>query len=123
MRAKDAVLKLLETLPVARDDLKAIVLSIRADAPAYAKSFALRLHQRVTQLETSPDSGRLVPEDPTGTHRELIFGNYRIIYRHAGMTVTIVTVIPALGSSGCSSCRAASWHWVDTRVLAPTRHQ
>jgi toxin ParE1/3/4 len=78
---------------VARDDLKAIVSYIRADAPAYAKSFALRLSQRVTQLEAFPESGRLVPEDPTGTYRELIFGNYRVIYRYAEMTVTIVTVI------------------------------
>jgi toxin ParE1/3/4 len=78
---------------VARDDLKGIVSHIRADAPAYARSFALRLNQRLTQLETFPESGRLVPEDPIQTHRELIFGDYRVIYRHAEGTVTIITVI------------------------------
>ena len=78
---------------IARDDLRRIVSYIRADAPAYARTFALRLNQRVTQLETFPESGRWVPEDPTETYRELIFGNYRIIYRHAAGTVTIVTVI------------------------------
>ncbi|MBI4198904.1 MAG: type II toxin-antitoxin system RelE/ParE family toxin [Chloroflexi bacterium] len=78
---------------VARDDLKAIVSYIRTDSPAYAKSFALRLRSRVIQLEGFPDSGRLVPEDPTHTYRELIFGNYRIVYRHDGGTVTVLTII------------------------------
>jgi plasmid stabilization system protein ParE len=79
---------------VARDDLRAIVSYIRADAPAYARAFAFRLNQRVTQLETFPESGRLVPEDLSATHRELIFGNYRV-YRHSQDTVTIVTVTHA----------------------------
>jgi addiction module RelE/StbE family toxin len=78
---------------VARDDLKAIVSYIRADSPAYAGSFALRLRQRLNQLETFPESGRLVPEDPTGTYRELIFGDYRVIYHHEEARVTIVAII------------------------------
>lgn len=78
---------------VARDDLKAIVSYIRGDSPAYAKSFALRLRHRVTQLETFPDSGRQVPEDSTHTYRELIFGDYRIVYRHDESAVIIVTII------------------------------
>jgi toxin ParE1/3/4 len=77
----------------ARDDLKGIISYIRTDAPAYAKSFALQLNQRVTQLETFPESGRFVPEAPTQTYRELIFGDYRVVYRHSEGTVTIVTVI------------------------------
>ncbi len=78
---------------VARDDLKGIISYIRADAPVYARSFALRLNQRVRQLEAFPESGRFVPEDSTRTYRELIFGSYRVIYRHSDNTVTIVTVI------------------------------
>jgi addiction module RelE/StbE family toxin len=74
-------------------DLKEIASRIRADSPAYAKSFALRLRQRTAQIETFPDSGRLVPEDPTQTYRELIVGNYRVVYRHDADTVTIVTVV------------------------------
>ena len=77
----------------ARDDLKEIVSYIRVESPAYAKSFALRLHQRITQLEKFPNSGRLVPEDWNQTYKELIFGNYRVIYRHDAGTVTIVTII------------------------------
>lgn len=77
----------------ARDDLKEIVSYIRAESPAYAKSFALRIHERITQLENFPDSGRRVPEDWTQAYKELVFGNYRIIYRHDADTVTIVTII------------------------------
>ena len=36
---------------------------------------------RVGQLETFPKSGRVVPEFNTETIRELIEGNYRIVYR------------------------------------------
>ena len=77
---------------VARDDLKGIISYIRADAPAYARAFALRLNQRLTQLEMFPESGRLVPEDPTETYRELIFGDSRVVYRHSVDRVTFVTV-------------------------------
>lgn len=76
---------------MARDDLQAIVSYIRADSPAYARSFGLRLRQRVTQLEAFPESGRLVPEDSTHTYRALIVGNYRVIYGCDEGTVTIVT--------------------------------
>lgn len=77
----------------ATDDLKEIVSHIHAESPAYAKSFALRLHERIIQLEGFPDSGRPVPEDWTQTYKELIFGNYRIIYRHDAGTVTMITII------------------------------
>jgi len=45
------------------------------------------------RIVSSPEFGRLVPEDLSQTYRELIFGNYRIVYRYSANTVTIVTVI------------------------------
>jgi len=36
--------------------------------------FGLRLNERVTQLETFPESGCFVLEDPTRTYSKLIFG-------------------------------------------------
>ncbi len=44
----------------------------------------LRLNQRVTHLETFPESGRFVPEDPTETCRELIFSRPRGLTPGAG---------------------------------------
>ena len=63
---------------VARDDLKALVSFINADSPGYAQTFGLHIQQRVEQLYHFPTSGRNVPEDKTGTYRELIMGNYRV---------------------------------------------
>lgn len=77
---------------VARTDLREIVAYIRADSPAYDRSFGIRLRQRIAQLEDFPESGRPVPEDQTSTYRELIVGNYRVIYRYDADMVTIVTV-------------------------------
>jgi plasmid stabilization system protein ParE len=44
-------------------------------------------------LHHFPESGRKVPEDKTGTYRELLVGNYRVVYRVDEDTVTIVTLI------------------------------
>ena len=78
---------------VARDDLKALVFFIKTDSPGYAQTFALHIQQRVEQLHDFPESGRKVPEDKRGTYRELIVGNYRVVYRVDEDTVTIVTLI------------------------------
>jgi plasmid stabilization system protein ParE len=78
---------------VARDDLKALVDYIKADSPGYARTFGWHIQQRVGQLQHFPESGRKVPEDPNGTYRELIVGNYRVVYRVDSDKVTIVTLI------------------------------
>ena len=78
---------------VARDDFKALVSFIKADSPGYAQTFGLHIQQRVEQLHRVPESGRKVPEDKSGTYRELIVGNYRVVYRADEDTVTIVTLI------------------------------
>jgi len=78
---------------VARDDLKALVSFIKTDSPGYAQTFGLHIQQRVEQLHHFPESGRKIPEDKHGTYRELIVGNYRVVYRVDEETVTIVTLI------------------------------
>jgi plasmid stabilization system protein ParE len=42
-----------------------------------------RLLARVEQLADHPQSGGWLPEDDTKTYRQLLQGNYRIIYRVA----------------------------------------
>ena len=78
---------------VARDDLKALASFIKADSPGYAQTFGLHIQRRVEQLRNFPESGRNVPEDRTGTYRELLVGNYRVVYRVDDDTVTIVTLV------------------------------
>ena len=46
-----------------------------------AEKWALNLIEKTDQLIEQPESGRIVPEYSEPNLRELIFGNYRVIYR------------------------------------------
>jgi addiction module RelE/StbE family toxin len=64
----------------AKFDLKHIYNYIKLDSKYYADIFKQKLFKRVEQLKTFPNSGRIVPEYNCELIRELIYGNYRIIY-------------------------------------------
>lgn len=66
---------------LAIEDLKSIHGYISRDSKAYADRFIEKITSRVDQLENFPNSGRIVPEFGKDNIRELIEGNYRIIYR------------------------------------------
>ncbi|MCW5910805.1 MAG: type II toxin-antitoxin system RelE/ParE family toxin [Cyclobacteriaceae bacterium] len=66
---------------LALEDLKAIHEYISKDSRFYADRFVSKLIDRVEQLENHPRSGRQVPEIGKEDVRELIEGNYRIIFR------------------------------------------
>lgn len=63
------------------EDLKAIHEYISKDSIYYADKQIDRIVERVEILEKFPQIGRMVPEFNIGLIRELIEGNYRIIYR------------------------------------------
>ena len=65
----------------AKDDLKAIAEYISRDSKLYAKLQVTRLKNRTRILKTQVRSGKIVPEINKGNIRELIEGNYRIIYK------------------------------------------
>ena len=65
----------------ALEDLKAIHEYISQDSKAYADKFIEKLINRVDQLENFAKSGRSVPEFNSETIRELVEGNYRIVYK------------------------------------------
>ena len=65
---------------------------IAADDPAVARRFVARLIERASRLAKAPHMGRWVPELPESKLRELIEGNYRIVYRVRGKTVQVLTV-------------------------------
>lgn len=62
------------------EDLKSIHSYISKDSKVYADRFIEKIITRVEQLETYPQSGRVVPEFNNELLRELIEGSYRIIY-------------------------------------------
>ncbi len=64
-----------------RDDLKDIAEYISKDSKRYARLQVDRLKDRTKILKTQPRVGRIVREINQENIRELIEGNYRIIYK------------------------------------------
>lgn len=73
-------------------DLQAINDYITLDSAFYAARFISKLIRRVDQLIDLPESGRVVPEKDDNEIRELIEGNYRIVYRLQKENITILRI-------------------------------
>jgi toxin ParE1/3/4 len=65
----------------ARDDLKNIAEYISLDSVKYAKLQVARIKLRTHVLKNQIRSGKITPEINDPDIRELIEGNYRIIYK------------------------------------------
>jgi len=79
--------------PLAIERVSEIAEYIARDSLPAAQRWVENTFDRVRQLEHFPDSGRHVPEDPTRPDlREIIHGNYRIIYKVKPEGVDILTV-------------------------------
>ena len=76
----------------AQDDLHEIYRFIARDSPRAAEALVERLLMATERLALFPGSGRIVPEFPELSYREIIAGNYRVLYRQEGDTVWIVAV-------------------------------
>ena len=74
------------------EDIDAICQFIARDAPPYARIFAQRVFTIVKRLGSFPRSGRVVPELKREDIREVIYRDYRIIYRLLEDEVEILTV-------------------------------
>ena len=74
------------------EDLRTIHEYISKDSKRYADRFVEKLLERIEQLENFPKSGRIVPEFNSVSIRELIEGNYRIIYKISSNHIGIVRV-------------------------------
>jgi addiction module RelE/StbE family toxin len=84
-------------------DLRSIRDFIERDSPRYGRLVAERLFDATSQLTLFPRSGRVVPELARDEIRELIVGDYRIVYRLEGDAAVLLTVfrgsrlLPAMG--------------------------
>lgn len=74
------------------EDLTAIREFISRDSPRYGRLVAERLYDATAQLESFPRSGRVVPELDRDDLREIIVGEYRIVYHLTSDAVVLVTV-------------------------------
>jgi len=80
---------------------------IAKDSEIYASSFVQRIILAVEKLTNFPRIGRVVPEADDETIRELLYQNYRIIYRVKSELIEILTVIHGRRDPG--SLKPAPW--------------
>ncbi len=79
--------------PHAADDLEAIADFIAVDSSYYARLFVLDVMSGAEQIAQFPQAGRMVPELKVASVRELIIGNYRLVYRIQRDVAEILTVV------------------------------
>lgn len=78
--------------PLALDRTSEIAEYISLDNPTAAQKWVDNIFKKVSLLQLSPEIGRIVPEIERKEIRELIFGNYRIIYRLEKTRISILTI-------------------------------
>ena len=76
-------------------DLEDIYDYIARDSHLYAQYTVENIFKAVERLRGFPDSERHLPELPDMPYREVITGNYRVIYRYdeAKENIIIITVL------------------------------
>jgi toxin ParE1/3/4 len=78
--------------PLAVDRVSEIAGYIAQDKPSAAEKWINTVFSKVEQLKSSPEIGRIVPEIRNKQFRELIYGNYRIIYRIEKKQISVLTI-------------------------------
>ncbi|MEW6113162.1 MAG: type II toxin-antitoxin system RelE/ParE family toxin [Thermodesulfobacteriota bacterium] len=78
--------------PTGEEQFLALLAYIRRDNPSAAADFRLKAEHSLRRLESSPDSGRRLPEFPGLPYREVIVNPYRFFYRLKGNVVWVVAV-------------------------------
>ena len=78
--------------PQAIEDVQAVRAYVARDSAHYADLVVERILAAIVHLVSHPLSGRVVPEVADESLREVIQGNYRIVYRLKRDVVEIVTV-------------------------------
>jgi len=75
------------------NDIDKIAEFIAKDSEHYAKIQVQRFFSAAKVLEKQPTSGKIVPEKQDPLIREILIGNYRIIYRIvSSVKVDVITV-------------------------------
>lgn len=75
------------------DDLRAIRDYIEANSPGVARQFCTELYESSDRLRLFPRSGQVVPEFGLVHVREILFGDYRILYQVAAGACYVMAVI------------------------------
>jgi toxin ParE1/3/4 len=78
--------------PIAIDRASEIAAYIAQDKPSAAENWINTVFSKVEHLKSSPEIGRIVSKINNNYFRELIYGNYRIIYRIEKKQISILTI-------------------------------
>jgi plasmid stabilization system protein ParE len=78
--------------PVALQRVEDIVDYMQSDRSGAAAEWAAGLFDTVGRLRSFPDRGRMVPELGQPSTREVIYGDYRVVYRIEGSKIEVLTV-------------------------------
>lgn len=76
-------------------DVENVYDYIANDSPMYARLTSENIIGSVERLQSFPESGHHLPEFPQLPYKEVIIGNFRVIYKYDSGTdeVKIVTVV------------------------------
>lgn len=78
--------------PLAVERASEIIDYIVQDKPLAAEKWIQTIFAKVEHLRLNPEIGRIVPEINDRQFRELIYGNYRIIYYIGAKQISILTI-------------------------------
>ena len=80
-------------LPEAKFDLKEIYDYIALGSKKYAKIEVQKIKIRTEILKLEPEIGKIVEEVNNPKVKEIVFGNYRIIYRNVSSKIIDILMI------------------------------
>ena len=75
------------------NDLDEVASYIEKDSPHYAAAFVSEIRDAARSLTQFAARGRIVPEFRQESVRELLVGNYRLVYQVGESTVHILGII------------------------------
>lgn len=78
--------------PLAIDRITEIARFIALENPSAANELVTNIFYHVDQLESFPESGPMVPELNRKEIRQLIEGNFKIVYRISKKEISILTI-------------------------------
>jgi toxin ParE1/3/4 len=78
--------------PLAISRLSEIAKYIALDNPVAAERWVNKIFALVEKLSAFPERGRVVPEINNKMIREIVSGNYRVIYKLENREISILTV-------------------------------
>ena len=79
--------------PLAADDLESIIRYYEKTAPKFAQNLAKKIMYIIENINQFPKLGRIVPELGNAAIREIVYRNFRIIYRLKQNILEITRII------------------------------